>query len=211
MCSCRTTTESPRGTRLATRRFVSDRRGITAGRRLRESPSARAPEPRKRMISAWIFSVLSAVALLLLASCSGAPRHQTRPGEPGPREPSRQDIVRFAKTFVGTPYRNGGTSYKGVDCSGFAFVVYREFDIRLPRTSFDQSRVGARVDPSDLKPADLLFFRTSRRSSVSHVGIYIGNGKFIHASTGARAVRIDRLRDDYYRDRYVGARRVLGG
>jgi cell wall-associated NlpC family hydrolase len=119
--------------------------------------------------------------------------------------------VRFAKTFLGTPYRSGGMSYKGVDCSGLAFAVYREFDIRLPRTSLDQSRVGIHVDRSKLKPADLVFFKTSRRSAVSHVGIYIGNGKFIHAATSVRAVRIDALSDDYYRARYVGARRVLAG
>jgi cell wall-associated NlpC family hydrolase len=119
--------------------------------------------------------------------------------------------VRFAKTFVGAPYRSGGTSYKGVDCSGLAYVVYRQFDIRLPRTSSDQSRVGVHVDRSDIEPADLLFFRTTRRGSISHVGIYIGKGKFIHASTGARTVRVDALNDEYYRNRYVGARRVLRG
>jgi cell wall-associated NlpC family hydrolase len=160
-------------------------------------------------LRAGIWATVAAAGLLLVASCSGGPRHQTKPGEPGPYGPARQDVVRFAKTFVGTPYRSGGTTHKGVDCSGLAYVVYREFDIRLPRTSLDQSRAGAPVERSDIKPADLLFFKTWSRGPVSHVGIYIGNGRFIHASTGARAVRIDVLSDQYYKSRYAGARRLL--
>jgi cell wall-associated NlpC family hydrolase len=147
-----------------------------------------------------------AFALALLASCSGGPRYQGRPGEPAP---DRKEIVRFAKTFVGTPYRSGGTSYKGVDCSGLVFAVYREFDIELPRTSLDQSRVGEAVDPSKLNPADLVFFKTSKRSSVTHVGIYAGGGKFVHASTSDRRVRVDNLNDSYYRRRFTGARSVI--
>jgi len=119
--------------------------------------------------------------------------------------------VRFAKTFVGTPYRQGGTSRKGVDCSGLVFAVYREFDIRLPRTSRDQSRIGDQVYRSGLKPADLLFFKTSRKESVSHVGIYIGGGKFVHASTSDRKVRIDALNDNYYKRRFTVARRIVDG
>jgi cell wall-associated NlpC family hydrolase len=119
--------------------------------------------------------------------------------------------VRCAKTFVGTPYRTGGTSRKGVDCSGLVFAVYGEFDVRLPRTSLDQSLIGEQVDRSALKPADLLFFRSSRRSSISHVGIYIGGGKFVHASTSDRRVRIDALNDDYYRHRFTVARRIVDG
>ncbi len=150
--------------------------------------------------------VACSLALVLLASCSGAPRYQGRPGEPAP---DRKEIVRFAKTFVGTPYRSGGTSYKGVDCSGLVFTVYREFDIKLPRTSLDQSHVGQAIDPSKLKPADLVFFKTSKRSSVTHVGIYAGGGKFVHASTSHRKVRVDELDDAYYRGRFTGARRVI--
>lgn len=151
------------------------------------------------------------LALAVLASCSSAPRYQTRPGEAGPPAPNRQEIVRFAKTFVGTPYRAGGASRKGVDCSGLVIAVYSEFDIRLPRTSAGQSRIGGLVDGSRLEPADLLFFKTSRRDLVSHVGIYIGGGKFVHASTSERRVRIDALSDDYYRRRFTVARRIVDG
>ena len=89
-------------------------------------------------------------------------------------------------------------------------AVYREFGIQLPRTSLDQSHVGQQVKQSSIRPADLVFFKTSGSRPVSHVGIYIGGGKFVHASTGARKVRIDALNDDYFRRRYKGARRVVG-
>jgi cell wall-associated NlpC family hydrolase len=153
-----------------------------------------------------LVAMITAGALVFLVSCSGGPRTQGRPGDPGP---DRDGIVRFARTFVDTPYRSGGTTYQGVDCSGFVFAVYREFDIRLPRTSLDQSRVGEPIDRSDLKPADLVFFKTSKRASVTHVGIYVGGGKFIHASTSSRKVRLDALSDDYYRKNFTVARRVV--
>jgi cell wall-associated NlpC family hydrolase len=165
----------------------------------------------ERLINPGILKALPALALVFLVSCSGAPRYQGRPGDAAPIEPNRKEIVRFAKTFVGTPYRRGGTNRNGVDCSGLVFAVYREFNIRLPRTSLDQSRIGDQVDRSGVQPADLLFFKTARKESVSHVGIYIGGGKFIHASTSEREVRIDALNDDYYRRRFMGARRVLNG
>lgn len=153
--------------------------------------------------------MLLVATVLLLASCTSAPRYRSGPPDSGPREADRQEIVRFARSFVGTPYRSGGTSRNGVDCSGLIVAVYREFDIRMPRTSLDQSRVGERVDRSKIKPADLVFFKTSRSRPVSHVGIYVGDGKFIHASTSAHKVRIDRLNDDYFRHRFKGARRVV--
>jgi lipoprotein Spr len=190
---------------------VNLRNDIAASADFREPPAIAGPKRSGGVISTCFLGTLSALAVVLIASCSGAPRQGLGKGEGTAGEPNRQDIVRFAKTFVGTPYRSGGTSYKGVDCSGLSYVVYRQFDIRLPRTSLDQSRVGVPVDRSKLKPADLLFFNTSRRGSVSHVGIYIGDGKFIHASTSARTVRIDVLSDDYYRNCYAGARRVLRG
>jgi cell wall-associated NlpC family hydrolase len=172
----------------------------------RNTPSARHRRSRHHTGSA---GVLLVVAVLILASCTSAPRYRSGPPDSGSREADRQEIVRFARSFVGTPYRSGGTSRNGVDCSGLIVAVYREFDIRLPRTSLDQSRAGDRVNRSKIRPADLVFFKTSRSRPVSHVGIYIGDGKFIHASTSAHKVRIDRLDDDYFRHRFKGARRVV--
>ena len=150
--------------------------------------------------------------LLLLASCTSAPKFRGTPGGfvPATSDPQRQEIVQFAKSFLGTPYRTGGTTRNGVDCSGLVMSVYGHFDVSLPRTSRAQSRTGEPVDRSAVEPGDLVFFRTGRQP-VSHVGIYIGGGRFIHASTSARQVRIDALNDDYFRNRYVTARRVIGG
>jgi cell wall-associated NlpC family hydrolase len=152
-----------------------------------------------------------ALAVVLLSSCSGASRYQPVAVVPAPGGPNRQEIVQTAKSFVGTPYRTGGTTRRGMDCSGLVIAVYRQFDIRLPRTSLDQSRVGMPVSRSRLKAGDLIFFKISRRRPVSHVGIYIGGGKFIHASTSARRVRVDKLDSTYFRQRFVVARRVVGG
>jgi cell wall-associated NlpC family hydrolase len=150
--------------------------------------------------------------VLLLASCTSAPKFRGTPGGfvSATSDPQRQEIVQYARSCVGTPYRTGGTTRSGVDCSGLVLSVYSRFDVSLPRTSRAQSRSGEPVDRSDVEPGDLVFFRTGRQS-VSHVGIYIGGGRFIHASTSARQVRIDDLDDDYFRNRYVTARRVIGG
>jgi cell wall-associated NlpC family hydrolase len=156
--------------------------------------------------------VIGVAGALVLASCSSAPRFRSTPTEPDPTEPvraegGREDVVEYAKSFLGTPYRNGGSTREGVDCSGFVRSVYERFAVRLPRTSSAQSRVGLLVDRPNVAPGDLVFFRTSG-VPVSHVGIYIGSGQFIHASTSARRVRIDAMEETYYRNRFVTARRV---
>jgi cell wall-associated NlpC family hydrolase len=116
-------------------------------------------------------------------------------------------IVKTAKTQIGVRYRWGGTSRNGFDCSGFVQYVFRKHDIRLPRTSIEQSRVGKRISRSKLNLGDLIFFRT-RGNRVSHVGIYKGNNQFIHASSSGGKIRVNVL-SGYYAQRYVGARRVL--
>jgi cell wall-associated NlpC family hydrolase len=159
-------------------------------------------------------------AVFLLASCSSAPRYrpapkppETPPASPGgtetPADEASSDVVEYARSFIGTPYRSGGASRKGMDCSGLVMTVYSAFDIDLPRRSIDQSRVGRSIEKSSIAPADLVFFKTSSRNPVTHVGIYIGDGRFIHASTSARRVRVDELDSDYFRRRFVVAKRVL--
>jgi cell wall-associated NlpC family hydrolase len=162
---------------------------------------------RERVIGAVVFA-------LFVSACTSAPRYTSGPSvtartpAPVPAESDRQEIVHYAKTFLGTPYRDGGTTRNGLDCSGLVMTVYDEFDIRLPRTSLDQSRVGSDIALARMKPGDLVFFKTSR-APVSHVGIYIGSGRFIHASTSARSVRIDDMDSAYFRPRFVTARRLL--
>ena len=122
---------------------------------------------------------------------------------------SHSSSVSSAMNFIGSKYRWGGLSSRnGFDCSGFVKIVFSKQGIDLPRTSRQQAYVGVPVKGSDLKPGDLVFFHTSRRSRVTHVGIYAGNGKFIHAANTRKGVRVDSLSAAYYRSRLVTARRV---
>lgn len=116
-----------------------------------------------------------------------------------------------AMSLLGTPYRLGGNRpEQGLDCSGFVRHVYREAsDITLPRTARDMSRAGRAIERDELRPGDLVFFNTRNRP-FSHVGIYAGNGEFVHASSRAvRRVTVSRLTDRYWSSRFNGARRVL--
>ncbi|MGG1636247.1 C40 family peptidase [Paenibacillus sp. FSL K6-3182] len=108
---------------------------------------------------------------------------------------------------VGTPYKWGGTTSKGFDCSGFILHIFNQFDVKLPRTSQSQSDTGTEVNKDELRVGDLVFFNTSGKG-VSHAGIYIGDGKFAHSST-SKGVTITNLNDSYYAKRYVTARRVV--
>ncbi|MBN1364800.1 MAG: peptidoglycan endopeptidase, partial [Syntrophaceae bacterium] len=124
-----------------------------------------------------------------------------------------QKLIKKATAFLGAPYRLGGTSKRGIDCSAFVQKVYRNFHVYLPRVARDQSEVGVEVDIDKLAKGDLVFFNTNR--SLGHVGIYIGNNKFIHASSRNRRVRIDSLNHPYYQERFERAVRIkelpLGG
>ncbi len=117
-------------------------------------------------------------------------------------------LVKVAMGFLGAPYRLGGYSVTGLDCSGFAKKIYQIFNIDLPRTAFEQSRVGLRVSRNELIEGDLLFFNTRRK--LGHVGIYIGNNQFVHASSRKRGVRIDNLSMPYFDKRFVRAVRLKG-
>ncbi|MDO3413148.1 C40 family peptidase [Saccharibacillus sp. CPCC 101409] len=108
---------------------------------------------------------------------------------------------------LGTPYRTAGTSLNGFDCSGFTSYVFDKLGIDLPRQSSSQYSAGSKIDKSDLRAGDLVFFNTNGRG-ISHVGIYVGNGKFAHASS-SNGVRYDSLSSSYYADRYVGASRYM--
>ena len=120
------------------------------------------------------------------------------------------DLISNAMGSLGVPYRRGGTSAAtGFDCSGFVRAMYQQtIGLVLPRTAADQAAATAKIDKADLKPGDLVFFNTLRRTN-SHVGIYMGDGKFIHAPRTGSHVRVDNMNGSYWQTRFDGARRVL--
>lgn len=126
---------------------------------------------------------------------------------------SINDVLKDAEKYLGTPYKFGGNTSSGFDCSGFTVKVFEENNFNLPRRSSDQAEAGKNIDISDVKPGDLLFFATAGGSRVSHVGIVHdigpdGEVKFIHAST-SKGVIISSLNEKYWNKAYLHAQRVL--
>ena len=136
-----------------------------------------------------------------ITSCGGAKKEKSKTN-------SRVYLLNKAyKKYKGTPYRYGGTTSLGFDCSGFTQRVFSEyFHYKLPRTTKAMMRSGKKISKKQLKPGDLVFFHTSRR--YYHVGIYIGKGAFIHAST-SRGVMKSLLSNSYWKKKYIFSRRVL--
>lgn len=117
---------------------------------------------------------------------------------------ARRNIVDTARQYVGTPYRYGGESPGGFDCSGYVMYVHRKNGIDIPRTAQDQFRDGRKVARRNLQPGDLVFFQTSR-TVISHVGIYAGRDKFIHAPKPGKKVGYASIGNRYWSRRFRGA------
>jgi len=160
------------------------------------------------------FSVLLCCSLVLVACSAPRPKPGPLPRFTAPT-PHRgavgaNDIVFRAIALVGTPYRYGGnTPEGGFDCSGLVGYVFRDVaGIVLPRTAEEIGEIGAPdVDHERLESGDMVFFHHHTRS-ISHVGIYVGKGRFVHAPNEGGTVRLDRLDDAYWRDHFVGAKRI---
>lgn len=160
---------------------------------------------------------LCALLAAAIAGCSSAPTRSHAPSSTrewpkvAPANPSAANAVLMrALGLVGTPYHWGGnTPASGFDCSGLVNYVYRDMaDLKLPRTSRDLAKVqGPKIPERRLAPGDLVFFGS--RGSVSHVGIYVGEGRFVHAPSSGGTVRLDSLDGIYWREHYSGAKRVL--
>lgn len=149
--------------------------------------------------------ILSSIVVLLLCAACSSP-------EPPPQRyssDSGSDVVSYARSLLGTPYHFGGdTPRTGFDCSGFVrHVYYHTQGIALPHNAKGISQNGRPIRASELRPGDLVFYNTLGRS-YSHVGIYIGNGRFIHSPHSGKSVEIVDMSLDYWRGRYNGARRV---
>jgi len=137
-------------------------------------------------------------------------------------DPKARKIVSLGLALFGRPYKYGGTSKtNGIDCSYFVQYIFKELGESLPRTAREQIKVGHEVDIPDLRVGDLVFFKKTyylkkkdgkkagSYTRVNHVGIFIGNGEFMHATTNVKHVTISRLNEKYFRERFAGARRVL--
>jgi len=123
-------------------------------------------------------------------------------------EPSATStVVNTALSFLGVPYRNGGTDPSGFDCSGFVRYVFARYGQQLPRDVQSQFRVGRPIDRDHVEPGDLVFFQTVSPGA-SHVGIALGNGEFVHAPSSRGVVRRERYTVDYWATRWVGAKRI---
>ena len=171
------------------------------------------------------FSRLACVGLLFLSSLSSAA--PADPSEDGARllvesrllerigavgnkvEATASELVGGALSFLGVPYRRGGSSAEtGFDCSGFVRAIYQQTaGLLLPRRASEQAAATEKIDKTELKPGDLVFFNTMRRA-FSHVGIYVGNGKFVHAPKPGGEVRVEDLGASYWAKHFDGARRV---
>ena len=164
--------------------------------------------------------------VLIIAACGGAP-YLTVDDQAAPQvldyeallaapvqpvSDVRQRLAKTAQSYLGAPLKRGGASpEEGFDCTGYVFYVYQEAaGITLPRRSHDQVQMGAAISPINLQPGDLVYFKVEEIRSL-HVGLYLGEGRFIHAPSSNGTVRIERLAAPYWSSRYVGARRVIDG
>jgi hypothetical protein len=158
--------------------------------------------------------ILLVLLLTFLTSGCGLFRSAPRPQGYARNDQSAASgarVVQTAKKYLGAPYRSGGESPRqGFDCSGLTQTVFYEQNISLPRKSEEQANMGTPVSRNNLQPGDLLFFDTSGRGNISHVGIYIGKDKMIHASQ-REGVCVDSISKDYFQRRYVSARRLTNG
>ena len=151
-----------------------------------------------------------------LAELARAPKSvvTTSPAVAAAKEASKADesikdrLLRVAQRMLAVPYRFGGTTLWGLDCSGFVPKAFAFLDLGLPRTAREQFREGIKISKAELSAGDLVFFRTYAKYP-SHVGIYLGDNRFIHASSRDRKVTIDTLDEPYYMKHYLGAKRLL--
>ncbi len=165
-------------------------------------------------------SYLVAIFVALISACTAPPKSvntdvpatqtdygvATKPIAPPAGKP---DVVMYALGLHGTNYQYGGnTPQSGFDCSGFVRHVYKEAaGMLLPRSSFAMSQAGNSIDSAELQPGDLVFFNTLQRA-FSHVGIYVGDNRFIHSPSAGKSVQISQMGDSYWKRRFEGARRI---
>ena len=161
--------------------------------------------------------LLALLTLLVAAGCASSPPPKAAPPAPSPKEwdgaggasgmrNRGEALAEFALRLRGTPYRFGGASLDGFDCSGLVFYAHRQLGLSVPRTSRDQAEEALPIKPRKLQRGDLVFFKIDSRK-VNHVGIYIGKHRFVHAPGAGKPVTINSLDDEFYADAFFSAGR----
>ena len=158
--------------------------------------------------------LIALVSLAALAGCASAPPAPgpsvgvagTTPPAHAEAQAHTHPALAVALDMIGKPYRYGGASPRGFDCSGLVYYSYRRAGIEVPRTTTEQYRRSEHLKLANLQPGDLIFFTISRRKP-SHVGIYVGGGQFIHAPSRGKRVAYASLGDPYWKSRVIGAGR----
>jgi cell wall-associated NlpC family hydrolase len=145
---------------------------------------------------------IAAVLLLFMVSC--VPGGYRYGGQ------AREKVVRTAQKYIGVRYKHGGATPGGFDCSGYVMYVYERNGILLPRSVKRQYQAGKKIRLGQAKPGDLVFFRTSRKRRLSHVGIYLGDRRFIHSPRTGKKVSYADMSKPYWRKRYIGSVTFLG-
>ena len=169
------------------------------------------PMPRIRALSACVIALAATLAVAPVRAAPQAPAAAATPSAVESVWHGAQDLAIYALGMIGVDYRYGGeTPEGGLDCSGLVRYVFQQVTgVTLPRTSRELARVGAPVKRADLQAGDLVFFDT-RRFANSHVGIYLGDDRFIHAPSRGSEVEIAQLDNSYWRKHFNGARRLVG-
>jgi hypothetical protein len=143
---------------------------------------------------------------LLLAQSAGCSLRSGAGGDGGEGTASGRAVSKVALSAVGVPYRIGGsTPEKGFDCSGLVFWAYARNGVKVPRTAAEQSGLGSSVRRAEMKPGDILVFKIK---SGLHTAVYVGQNRFVHSPSSGKKVRVDNISGDYWKTRFIAARRV---
>jgi cell wall-associated NlpC family hydrolase len=177
-------------------------------RRLRIAHDRVVRTEARNLLAIFLTAFVAAGCATAIKQVPGGPHERLGLSVPAQAQPtSGEKVVSIASEYLGTPYLYGGDSpKKGFDCSGLVYFSFDQMGVKVPRTAADQRKAAEKVSPDDLEPGDLLFFRSSK-GRVDHVGIYAGDGRFIHAPNAGSVVSYAYLDAPYYRSHFVGAGR----